>query len=72
LALFKPTIFLIWLAAFGVFLIWFLPKIWRGLKVLWSRLQAMRGNDENPGTGLARTFTGPPDASSHGTDIRKP
>lgn len=72
LALFKPAIFLIWLAAFGVFLIWFLPKIWRGLKMLWARIQEMRGNGPAPGTGLARTFTGPPDTSSSGTDIRKP
>lgn len=72
LALFKPAIFLIWLAAFGIFLIWFLPKIWRGLKILWTRIQEMRGNGAKPGTGMARTFTGPPDTPSAGTDLRKP
>ncbi len=72
LALFKPAIFLIWLAAFAVFLIWFLPKIWRGLKMLWARIQEMRGNGSAPGTGLALTFTGPPDTPSSGTDIQKP
>jgi len=72
LALFKPAIFLIWLAAFAVFLIWSLPKIWRGLKMLWARIQEMRGNGSAPGTGLALTFTGPPDTPSSRTDIRKP
>lgn len=72
LAIFKPVIFLVWLAAFGLFLIWFLPKIWRGLKLLWARIQEFRGQSSAPGTSVARTFTGPPDTPSSGTDLRKP
>lgn len=72
LAIFKPVIFLVWLAAFGLFLIWFLPKIWRGLKLLWARIQEFRGHSSESGTSVARTFTGPPDTPSSGTDLRKP
>lgn len=72
LAVFKPVIFLIWLGAFGLFLIWFLPKIWRGLKMLWTRIQKFRGQSPEAGTSVTGTFTGPPDGASSGTDIRKP
>ena len=49
LALFKPVFFLVWMAAFALFLIWVLPKLWRGLKTLWQRLQGFRGQDLSAG-----------------------
>lgn len=59
LALFQPVVFLIWMAAFGLFLLWFLPKLWRGLCALWRRLQGARAA---PGgsRALARALSGPP------------
>ena len=64
LALFQPVIFLLWMAAFTLFLIWFLPKLWRGLKALWRRLQGLSGQAEGTagktGSALARVMTGPP------------
>lgn len=64
LALFQPVIFLLWMAAFTLFLIWFLPKLWRGLKALWWRLQGLSGQAQGTarptGSALARAMTGPP------------
>lgn len=59
LALFQPVLFLIWMAAFGLFLLWFLPKLWRGLCALWRKLQDAKAS---PGGGraLARALGGPP------------
>lgn len=62
LALFNPTVFLIWMAMFGLFLLWVLPKLWRGLKTLWQRIQGFQEDRRSGGTGsaLARAFTGSP------------
>lgn len=64
LALFQPVIFLLWMAAFTLFLIWFLPKLWRGLKSLWQRLRGISGaepgRDGTTGSALMRAMTGPP------------
>ena len=66
LALFKPTIFLIWMAVFGLFLLWVLPKLWRGLKTLWQRIQAFQEDRQTGGTGsaLARAFSGAPPSTA--------
>ncbi len=60
LALFKPMVFLIWMAVFGLFLLWVLPKLWRGLKTLWQRIQSFQEERRSGGTGRAmmRAFTG--------------
>ncbi len=58
LALFKPAIFLIWMALFAVLLIWLLPRLWRGLRAIWEKLQGLRTG--GPGTSLAASFRGPP------------
>lgn len=62
LALFQPTLFLIWMAAFALLLIWLLPKLWRGLKAIWARLQGFQDarRTEGAGRALARAFTGTP------------
>lgn len=49
LALFKPTLFLLWMAAFALFLIWFLPKLWRGLKGLYRAIAGVTGSATGPG-----------------------
>jgi len=66
LALFKPTLFLIWMAVFGLFLLWVLPKLWRGLKTLWQRVQAFQQDQRSGGTGsaLARAFSGAPPSTA--------
>jgi len=69
LALFKPVLFLIWMALFVLLLIWLLPKLVRGLRAIWRRIQRLRGIDDpepETGTGLAATFKGPPDAPAAG------
>jgi len=69
LALFKPVLFLIWMALFALLLIWLLPKLLRGVRAIWRRIQGLRGiGDAEPetGTGLAATFKGPPDAPGSG------
>lgn len=60
LALFQPTIFLIWMAAFALFLIWFLPKLWRGLRTVWQKVRGLSGGGVTraPGQSLATAFTG--------------
>jgi len=70
LALFKPVVFLIWMALFALLLIWLLPKLLRGLKAIWQRLQGLRGTNGEPGRGLAATFKGPPDSA--GPSARPP
>lgn len=66
LALFSPTVFLIWMAMFGLFLMWVLPKLWRGLKTLWQRIQGFQEDRRSGGTSsaIARAFTGTPPAST--------
>ncbi|MGJ3261467.1 MAG: DUF4126 domain-containing protein [Rhodospirillales bacterium] len=64
LALFKPAIFLIWMALFALLLIWLLPRLWRGLRVIWEKLQGLRTG--GTGTSLAATFRAPPDARGAG------
>jgi hypothetical protein len=70
LALFKPAVFLIWMALFALLLIWLLPKLLRGLRAIWQRLQGLRGANAEPGRGLAATFKGPPDSA--GPSARPP
>ena len=36
-----PLVFLAGLAIFLLVALWLLPKIWRGLRVVWRRLQAV-------------------------------
>ncbi|MEQ8318672.1 MAG: DUF4126 domain-containing protein [Rhodospirillales bacterium] len=59
LALFNPLIFLIWMAVFVLLMIWLLPKLIRGLRAIWQRLQGMRSGTAQ-GTSLSATFRGPP------------
>ncbi len=66
LALFKPAVFLVWLAVFMLLLIWLLPKLWRGLKVIWAKVQGLRDGNRPTGTGLAATFRGPPNTPDEG------
>ncbi len=65
LALFSPTVFLIWMVMFGLFLMWVLPKLWRGLKTLLQRIQGFQEDRKSGGTGnaIARAFAGAPPAS---------
>lgn len=64
LALFKPTVFLLWMAVFALFLIWLLPKLWRGLKTIWQRLQALRNDGPSESRALRSALTGPPSSES--------
>lgn len=59
LALFNPLIFLIWMAVFVLLMIWLLPKLIRGLRAIWQRLQGMRSGSAQA-NGLSATFRGPP------------
>lgn len=45
LALFKPVVFLIFVAIFFLAAIWLLPKIWRGLRGLYRRMTGKGGPD---------------------------
>ncbi len=58
LALFQPTIFLIWMVCFVLFLLWFLPKLWRGLSSVWRTLQSRHAGADKAATGqsLAQAF----------------
>jgi hypothetical protein len=38
LAVFHPVAFFVLIAGFGLFAIWFAPKIWRGLTLLWIKI----------------------------------
>ena len=69
LALFKPVLFLAWMAAFALFLLWLLPKLWRGLKMIWQRLQTFRETGraaEGGGRSMVSSLVGPPAASGSG------
>ncbi|MBO6947125.1 MAG: DUF4126 domain-containing protein [Rhodospirillales bacterium] len=66
LALFKPAVFLIWMALFVLLLIWLLPKLVRGLRAIWNKVQGLREGSSQPGTSLAATFRGPPSSGSTG------
>jgi hypothetical protein len=43
LAVLQPTAFLVLFALFIVLAIWLMPKIWRGMKLLWNRLNHLFG-----------------------------
>lgn len=63
LAVFKPTLFLIWMAAFALFLIWLLPKLWRGLKGLWRLLKGASAESApagEKGRSLVRALSAAP------------
>lgn len=72
LALFKPVVFLIWMALFVLLLIWLLPKLVRGLRAIWQRIQGLRAPGKEPGSGLAASFKGPPDRPSSGAQQPRP
>ncbi|WNJ99184.1 DUF4126 domain-containing protein [Thalassospiraceae bacterium LMO-JJ14] len=72
LALFKPVVFLIWMALFALLLIWLLPKLLRGLRAIWQRIQGFRAPGKEPGSGLAASFKGPPDTPSSGAQPPQP
>jgi len=64
-ALYHPWVFLGFLAAFIILMIWLLPKIWRGVKAVYRKIQSILGNkppDESagvsPGTGNAPAEAG--------------
>ena len=42
-AFMHPLVFLAGLAVFLLVVLWLLPKIWRGLRLVWRRLQALLG-----------------------------
>lgn len=66
LAVFQPVLFLLWMAAFGLFLIWLLPKLWRGLKSIWRHLRGATATAGAPGAkgrALVRAFAAPPSES---------
>ncbi len=44
LALNNPLLFLVLLVIFIALVIWLLPKIWRGIKMLWAKIQGWLGN----------------------------
>lgn len=44
LAVLKPVLFLIMFGLLCLFALWFLPKIWRGLKAVFGRLAGARGS----------------------------
>jgi hypothetical protein len=47
-ALYNPTLFLIMLAIFIGLMIWLLPKIWRGIKLVARKLGALFGKTPTP------------------------
>ena len=46
LAVLQPTVFLILFVLFLILVIWLMPKIWRGIKLLWTRLSRLLGRQE--------------------------
>lgn len=45
IAVLKPTVFLVLFGLLCLFALWFLPKIWRGLKVIYERITGRRQNE---------------------------
>lgn len=66
LAVLQPTAFLALFALFLALAIWLMPKIWRGVKLLWSRLNALFGRDERAPniSGSLRSTAGMPSATN--------
>ena len=58
-ALAHPWVFLACLAAFVVLLIWLLPKVWRGIKALGTKIAALFGR-RPPGPAPIEGLDGPP------------
>ncbi len=48
-ALAHPWLFLACLAVFVLMLIWLLPKLWRGIKIIFTKLAALLGRSEKRG-----------------------
>lgn len=48
LAIYQPWVFLVGLAGFIVLAIWLLPKLWRGVKALYTRLRRLFGGTAEP------------------------
>jgi hypothetical protein len=46
LAVLQPTAFLVLFVLFTALVIWLMPKIWRGIKSLWIRLQGLFGGNQ--------------------------
>ncbi len=42
-ALHHPVLYLVLLALFVLFLVWFLPRLWRGIKLLFSKIRGLFG-----------------------------
>ena len=47
-ALHHPTVFLVLLVIFILLMIWMLPKLWRGIKLVFGRISALLGRNGNP------------------------
>lgn len=73
LAVLQPTAFIVLFALFLVLVVWLTPKIWRGIKLLWVRLNTLFGRAETAPTlsvslrspaGAARTPDGWPNVDN--------
>ena len=53
LAVLQPTAFLILFVIFIALAIWLMPKIWRGIKMLWNRLRNLFGSNHGNLTARA-------------------
>lgn len=70
LAVLQPTVFLVLFALFMVLVVWLMPKIWRGIKLLWSRLNRLFGRAEPTSTisvSLKSSASGASATSATGT-----
>ena len=56
LAIYQPTVFLGFLVLFLVLAIWLLPKIWRGIKQVFTWLARVFGGGEKPHASVAAMF----------------
>lgn len=60
-ALYHPVLFLIMLGIFLAFMIWLLPKIWRGIKLIMQKLGTLFGKIDNAKSSADKTLTTAPD-----------
>lgn len=47
LAILQPTAFLVLFVLFLGLVIWLMPKIWRGIKMLWTRINSLFGRNQS-------------------------
>jgi len=62
-----------WLVAFAIFialLIWFLPKLWRGIKALFRKIGELFGGHRQPGPGTAENEADAAFAAEAGKTIK--